>query len=425
MGGTGTGLHLTSAPITLQRSIVTANAGDGIYTTGTAFTVGADSACCNRIEGNGGYELRLGDASNVNATYNWWGSDEESAIQAEIYDDADNPALGIATYAPWSHQACSEWPIPEPFHLIDPPNGERVLTLQPTFDWEDASGGQGITYDLELDTEMGFPNPIRILALAESHYTLQSPLTDGQTYYWRVRARNNQEFSRYSLETRTVLPNVPPTVPDPIYPANGAVCVPEWYLVWLKSTDLGGSAITYRVQIDDDPGFGSPEIDQSGITAEPLRDDAVAVLLGSLEGVASLVAEVYYYWRVQAYDFYPDGSGFSTESIRFYYLDRASGVGDWAASPAKTVLSAVLPSVASGVVHARFGLATSGHVELDVYDVSGRCVRRLLNDSRAAGYYEAAWDLREDNGKRVCAGAYWIRMRATGVEATKRVIVVD
>jgi hypothetical protein len=424
MGGAGTGLHLSVSPITISRSLISGNLTDGIYTTGAVVTIGGDSTSCNQIEDNGGYALRLGDGSAVNAACNWWGSNDEPTIASRIFDHADDPNLGTATYAPWSGEACGEWPIPEPFHLLSPAGGSRVLTLLPTFDWGDATGGENMRYQLEVATSPSFQNPILISDLIASQYTLESPLTDGQTYFWRVRATNDQAFSRYSGETWTVLANIPPSVPDPIYPIDGDIGVQEWYLVWLESTDQGGSALTYRVQVDDDPGFNSPEIDADGIQAERIRDQAMAVRLGSLPGIENLNAQVFYFWRVQAYDFYPDGSGFSPETIRFWYLDRETHVSDPGVAPQATRLCSLVPNPASPFLRVSFDLAESEPVQIEVYDVAGRSVCSLLDQTRPIGHYEIAWNLLDRQGERVQAGVYWIRMRAGSYSGTKRAIVL-
>ena len=66
------------------------------------------------------------------------------------------------------------------------------------------------------------------------------------------------------------LSNHPPTVPELLAPTNGAT-LPDLggRLTWLESTDpdadAGDYIDSYRVRVDDDPAFASPEIDQSGV----------------------------------------------------------------------------------------------------------------------------------------------------------------
>ncbi len=59
----------------------------------------------------------------------------------------------------------------------------------------------------------------------------------------------------------------------------------------------------------------------------------------------------------------------------------------------------------------RFQLAKSGPVRLTVYDLNGRVVRTLLNEHRGAGEGQVVWQGRDDGGRRVASGAYYVRMQ--------------
>lgn len=60
-----------------------------------------------------------------------------------------------------------------------------------------------------------------------------------------------------------------------------------------------------------------------------------------------------------------------------------------------------------------------------VYDVAGRVVRRLFGDRAfEAGRHTLGWDGRDDAGRQVAAGVYYLRLTAPGGEATRKVVVV-
>ena len=69
-----------------------------------------------------------------------------------------------------------------------------------------------------------------------------------------------------------------------------------------------------------------------------------------------------------------------------------------------------------------FTLARDERVDVDVLDVSGRRVRRLVSGSLSAGEHRAAWDGRDDAGSSVRAGVYLTRVRAGNVESVVRVL---
>jgi len=51
-------------------------------------------------------------------------------------------------------------------------------------------------------------------------------------------------------------------------------------------------------------------------------------------------------------------------------------------------------------------------LSLDVYNLRGQKVRNILSGSQAKGSHRAAWDGRDDQGRKVSAGLYIIELRA-------------
>ncbi|MCA9751256.1 MAG: M28 family peptidase [Gemmatimonadetes bacterium] len=75
-------------------------------------------------------------------------------------------------------------------------------------------------------------------------------------------------------------------------------------------------------------------------------------------------------------------------------------------------LGVVRPNPFRGETEIRWSVPTDrARVRLDVYDVAGRRVRALLDDRLAAGPHAMSWDGRNDDGHRVAAGVYFLRMR--------------
>ena len=70
----------------------------------------------------------------------------------------------------------------------------------------------------------------------------------------------------------------------------------------------------------------------------------------------------------------------------------------------------------------RFGLAEPGWVEAVVADVSGRIVRSFAPSRMTAGGHELAWDGRDDLGRRLAPGVYFVRVRAGAFSATQTVV---
>lgn len=65
-----------------------------------------------------------------------------------------------------------------------------------------------------------------------------------------------------------------------------------------------------------------------------------------------------------------------------------------------------------------------GYVEITVYDVSGREIRRLLSGAMPGGHGVALWDGLDDNGERVASGVYFARLDVDGLTAMGKLMVL-
>jgi hypothetical protein len=69
-------------------------------------------------------------------------------------------------------------------------------------------------------------------------------------------------------------------------------------------------------------------------------------------------------------------------------------------------------------------LGRARHVDLAIYDVGGRMVRRLLSGEQPAGTRRVDWDGRATSGGVVPTGLYMVRMQSEGSLLVRRVMVV-
>jgi hypothetical protein len=98
-----------------------------------------------------------------------------------------------------------------------------------------------------------------------------------------------------------------------------------------------------------------------------------------------------------------------------------TGVGDPALS-AEPLGIRVFPNPARGEVRATFSAPSALGVEFSVYDVGGRLVARLDGQRTAPGRGRLEWDARDDAGRPVPAGVYFLRgVDSAGGVATARV----
>jgi flagellar hook assembly protein FlgD len=71
-----------------------------------------------------------------------------------------------------------------------------------------------------------------------------------------------------------------------------------------------------------------------------------------------------------------------------------------------------------------FTLGERGRVQLKLFDLRGRLVVSLLDETMEPGRNHAEWDGRNTAGSRVGAGIYWAQLQAGGEMFVKRVVVL-
>ncbi|MEZ4689580.1 MAG: T9SS type A sorting domain-containing protein [Ignavibacteria bacterium] len=77
------------------------------------------------------------------------------------------------------------------------------------------------------------------------------------------------------------------------------------------------------------------------------------------------------------------------------------------------------PNPFNPVTTINFSIPRQGNVTLKVYDVTGKAVKTLINEQRAAGIYTVSFD-----GNNLPSGAYFYRLESGEFKEVKRMILV-
>lgn len=80
------------------------------------------------------------------------------------------------------------------------------------------------------------------------------------------------------------------------------------------------------------------------------------------------------------------------------------------------------PNPFSGTTTIDFLVPKHQRMELQVYDLRGRLVRSLFDESLNAGQHSIIWDGRDNAGQRVASAVYLIRLSSAEVEASAKVV---
>ncbi len=103
---------------------------------------------------------------------------------------------------------------------------------------------------------------------------------------------------------------------------------------------------------------------------------------------------------------------------------------------AGTVTVTVIPPAASvvaqenpwhplkGPLPVRYITPDGGKVLLEIYNIEGRPVRKLVDEEKASGDYTVLWDGKNEDGQVIAAGIYLLRYETKGLKTTKKLAVV-
>jgi flagellar hook assembly protein FlgD len=72
----------------------------------------------------------------------------------------------------------------------------------------------------------------------------------------------------------------------------------------------------------------------------------------------------------------------------------------------------------------RFDLARNSRVSLEIFDLRGRLVARLVDESLSAGSHAVTWDGRDAKGNAVSSGTYLYRLRAGDLVQDRKMLLV-
>ena len=72
----------------------------------------------------------------------------------------------------------------------------------------------------------------------------------------------------------------------------------------------------------------------------------------------------------------------------------------------------------------KYTVGRQGRVEIEIFNVAGARVRRLVDAEHDPGVYSKRWDGTDDSGRPLASGAYFYRFRADGKSESKKLILL-
>jgi|GEM_PF-649729 len=369
---------------------------DALFTINSAFE--ADNSGIPYFVYSDGYAIWNGeewDSYVIDPVYN----NEYASL---VFDEYNQPHVSYAAAVDRSHYelryAYFENTPPSSFDLTVPPDGEMVIEPV-TLDWEDSADDDGhtVTYDVWYATDPSFDPHDEVNELTDSTYNIpEGTLSDDTTYHWKVRAWDGydetwsgpDEYWSFTVDNEL---DVPVTA-------------------FSAESTRDGVELTWECS-EPGVGFNLYRSEEATGARTRLREMLNAGLITGESPYGYLDAAVeegttYGYW-LEAIDL-------SGSSETFGPVSCSAGIF----VPSSYALYQSRPNPARGAAVIAFDLPEDADVTLTIYDLSGRKLATLVDETLPAGAYE-----RPVSG--LAPGVYVYRLLAGEFSASKKMVVVE
>lgn len=223
-------------------------------------------------------------------------------------------------------------------------------------------------------------------------------------YNWVVSGSTHEWTHTNKITTNPLLPNVPVLS----YPVNHSTSQPlTTTFKWLKCD----RAVNYILQISVNSNFSSYFLNDSTIT-------------DSVKTVSGFSLNTLYYWRVCGKNL----NGKSNYSDVYDFRTVVSSVNLIGSSvPGEFKLMQNYPNPFNSITKIRFDIPAispnktqdNNTVIIKIFDVTGREIETLINESVTAGMYEITY-----NASNLKSGIYFYRLITNGFSETKKLILL-
>jgi len=180
---------------------------------------------------------------------------------------------------PWKFSTIGEAGVPE---LVSPANNSTEQPVNLTLEWKEVTGA--VKYDVQVSKSSQFSTIEKDVAGVTGTSTDVTGLQKETTYYWRVKAFVNGEYSQWSVVWSFTTAGDQIVVGKPVLlsPANNAVSVKvSGNLLWKKAEN----AVDYIVQLSRSATFSTTIID--------------AAVTDTLKAFSGLQRKTKHFWRVK------------------------------------------------------------------------------------------------------------------------------
>jgi len=90
----------------------------------------------------------------------------------------------------------------------------------------------------------------------------------------------------------------------------------------------------------------------------------------------------------------------------------------------RTELKGNFPNPFNPETTIRYSVKDNTQVNIDVYNLKGQLVKRLVNEDKAPGEHTVVWNGTDNNNRQVSSGVYFFKMKAGKYSSSKKMILM-
>jgi len=92
--------------------------------------------------------------------------------------------------------------------------------------------------------------------------------------------------------------------------------------------------------------------------------------------------------------------------------------------PQRIMLDQNYPNPFNPITKIKFHIEQQQHVNLEIFEVTGKLIRKLIDNNMNAGSHELFWDGRDGKGNAVHSGIYFYSLRSGKEHITKKMTLL-
>jgi len=177
----------------------------------------------------------------------------------------------------------------------------------------------------------------------------------------------------------------------------------ELQLSWTASTDPDFAY--YILWKSMDPAF------------DPMTIDPLIHVADTMYVDSDVQPGIHYYYRLAAVDHHGNMSELTPA------LDaHAAGILGRNGTPDHFELSTNFPNPFNPYTTIPYQIPENTHVNIQIFDLSGRHIQTLVNTYQSTGYYDLIWNGTDFHGKEISSGMYIVRMQTKNFHQTMKIV---